>query len=155
MLDVKMVDVGNKPNVERIAVASGEIRLKVDTLQKIRENSLEKGDAITTSKIAAITAAKNTARILPLCHPLSLSNVTVDIRIVENKVIVTTKVKAIERTGVEMEALTATTVALLNIWDMTKMYEKDGDGQYPSTVIQNVKVEKKIKKINEIKNDRL
>ncbi|MFX0101819.1 MAG: cyclic pyranopterin monophosphate synthase MoaC [Candidatus Hodarchaeota archaeon] len=142
---IKMIDVGEKPIITRIAIASGEILLSKATILKIKEKTLEKGDVITASKLVGIAAAKKTPDILPLCHPLSLTKIKVDIEILDEKIIVTSEVKASERTGVEMEALTATSAALLNIWDMTKMYEKDENGQYPSTSIQDIKVLKKVK----------
>nr|MDO8113101.1 cyclic pyranopterin monophosphate synthase MoaC [Candidatus Sigynarchaeota archaeon] len=144
--DVKMIDVGEKPVVERIALATGEIVLRKETIEKIKQGNVEKGNVIVASKLAGISAAKKTSELLPLCHPLRLTKVEVAIDVQDDKVIVTAEVKATERTGVEMEALVATTAALLNAWDMVKMYEKDADGQYPATSIQNIRVLRKEKK---------
>ncbi len=143
--DIKMIDVGEKPVVERVAVASGEILLQRATIDKIRQGTLEKGNVVVASKLVGIAAAKKTPDMLPLCHPLRLTEVEVDVSVLDDRVVVTSEVKARERTGVEMEALAATAAALLNVWDMTKMYEKDASGQYPSTAIQNVRVLKKMK----------
>jgi cyclic pyranopterin phosphate synthase len=143
--DIKMIDVGEKPVVERLAVASGEIFLQRATIDMIRQGTLEKGNVVVASKLVGIAAAKKTPDMLPLCHPLRLTKVEVEVSVLDDRVVVTIEVKARERTGVEMEALAATTAALLNVWDMTKMYEKDANGQYPSTSIQNVRVLKKLK----------
>ena len=142
---IKMVDVGQKPPMERVAVAIGKIKLKSSTITRIRQQTLEKGDVITVSKVAGIAAAKKTPDLLPLCHPLALNKVSVEIELMEDVVRVIGEVKANERTGVEMEALTVVSAALLNIWDMTKMYEKDENGQYPTTAIQDIRVIKKLK----------
>jgi len=141
-----MVDVTAKPEVHREATAKGRIRLKRETVRLIRDGTIEKGDPFETAKIAGILAAKNTSSLIPLCHPLPLTNVKVDINIVDDSAVeVVATVKTRAQTGVEMEALTAVSVALLTIWDMTKQYEKDEAGQYPSTVIRDVRVVRKIK----------
>jgi cyclic pyranopterin phosphate synthase len=141
-----MVDVSDKPEVFREATATGTIKLKTKTIQLIKERKIAKGDPIHTAKIAAILAAKKTSEIIPLCHQLPLTNVEVDIKIEDKpRIRVTVKVKTKATTGVEMEALTATTIGLLTIWDMVKQYEKDTEGQYPSTAIENVHVTKKVK----------
>jgi cyclic pyranopterin phosphate synthase len=141
-----MVDVSGKPEVFREATATGTIRLKTETIRLIREDKIEKGDPFYTAKIAGVLAAKKTSSLIPLCHPLPLTNVKVEIKILGNsKVQVSATVRAKAQTGVEMEALTATAVALLTIWDMVKQYEKDEFGQYPFTVIENINVVKKVK----------
>ncbi|MBD3186159.1 bifunctional molybdenum cofactor biosynthesis protein MoaC/MoaB [Candidatus Bathyarchaeota archaeon] len=145
MTRLHMIDVSEKPDSARMAAASGEIHLSTRTIHLIRSGKLEKGDVIGASKLAGILAAKQVPSILPLCHPLSLSSITVDIEIHDDFIAVKSTVKANERTGVEMEALTATTVTLLNIWDMVKMHEKDEYGQYPSTIIKDITVDKKMK----------
>jgi cyclic pyranopterin phosphate synthase len=143
---MSMVDVSDKPEVFREAIATGTIKLKTKTIQLITKGKIAKGDPIHTAKIAATLAAKKTSEIIPLCHQLPLTNVKVDIKTEDKTTIrVTAKVKAKATTGVEMEALTATTIGLLTIWDMVKQYEKDSEGQYPSTTIENVRVTKKIK----------
>jgi len=141
-----MVDVTNKADVYREAEAEGFIKLRPQTLKRIREGEVEKGDVFSTTNIAAIMAAKKTPELLPLCHPIPLTNVSVHIDVEDEGVRVRTLVKAVGKTGVEMEALVATAVALLNIWDMVKKYEKDENGQYPHTEITNIRVRSKIKR---------
>jgi cyclic pyranopterin phosphate synthase len=141
-----MVDVSGKPEVFREATATGTIKLKANTIRLIRENRIEKGDPFYTAKIAGILAAKRTSSLIPLCHPLPLTNVEVEIKVLEDsRVQVSSTVRAKAQTGVEMEALVATAVALLTIWDMVKQYEKDEFGQYPFTAIKNIHVVKKVK----------
>ena len=143
---MSMVDVTAKPEVYREAKAKGAIKLKSETLRLIREGKVEKGDLFEVAKVAGILAAKNTSSLIPLCHPLPLTGVEVKLQIVDDsKVEVETTVKTRAQTGVEMEALAAAATALLTVWDMTKQYEKDADGQYPSTSIQNLHVVRKVK----------
>jgi cyclic pyranopterin phosphate synthase len=143
---MSMVDVTAKPEVYREATARGKIKLKPETINLIREKKIEKGSPFDVAKIAGIMAAKNTSSLVPLCHPLPLTNVDVDINIFDDSTVeVNATVKTRAQTGVEMEALAAVSVALLTIWDMTKQYEKDKAGQYPSTAIQDIRVVRKIK----------
>lgn len=143
---VKMVDITEKEGVLRIAEAEGGIKLKKETIQRIKESKVEKGDVKTISKIAAIEAVKKVPNLLPLCHPIPLTGIDVTITTENKKVRVHVRVKSVGKTGCEMEALTGVTVALLNVWDMIKRYEKDEEGQYPWTRIEGVKVTKKVKK---------
>jgi cyclic pyranopterin phosphate synthase len=141
-----MVDVSGKPEVFREATATGSIKLKTKTIQLIEEGKIGKGDPLQTAKIAGILAAKKTSALIPLCHPLPLTNVKIETRITDNRTIrVTATVRTKAQTGVEMEALVATSVGLLTIWDMVKQYEKDSRGQYPSTTIEDISVVKKSK----------
>ena len=143
---MSMIDVSNKPEVFREATAVGTIRLRVETVRLIKEGKIAKGDPIYAARIAGILAAKKTCTLIPLCHPLPLTNVQIEIKVSTKRIVnVTATVKTKAQTGVEMEALTATAVSLLTIWDMTKQYEKDAKGQYPSTTIQNIHVVKKVK----------
>ena len=143
---MSMVDVSAKPEVYREAKAKGVIKLKTETIQRIREGKIEKGNPFEVAKVAGILAAKNTSSSIPLCHPLPLTSVEVQLRIIDDtKVEAEITVKTRAQTGVEMEALAATATSLLTIWDMTKQYEKDLNGQYPSTAIQNIHVVNKIK----------
>jgi cyclic pyranopterin monophosphate synthase len=143
-----MVDVSNKPEVLREATASGTIKLKPETITLIKEGKIAKGDPLYTAKIAGILAAKKTSEIIPLCHPLPLTKVEVEAKIADkNTVEVTAMIKTRAQTGVEMEALTAVSAALLTVWDMTKQYEKDSAGQYPSTAIEDIHVVKKFKQV--------
>ena len=143
---MSMVDISAKPEVYREAKAKGLIKLKPETLRLIKKGKVEKGDVFSVAKVAGILAAKNTCNLIPLCHPLPLTNVELDLKIVNDGVEVESTVKTKAQTGVEMEALVAVSVALLAVWDMTKQYEKDRFGQYPSTVVENVHVISKIKK---------
>ena len=144
---MSMVDISGKPETFREATATGTIRLKAETVKLIKEGKIAKGDPVHTAKVAGILAAKRTSIIIPLCHPLPLTNVEVDVTFEDNNTLrVTVKVKTKAATGVEMEALTAASTSLLTIWDMVKQYEKDAEGQYPSTAIENIRVVKKIKK---------
>jgi len=144
---MSMVDISGKPEIYREAVAEGSIKLKKETIKLIREKKISKGDPLSTARIAAVLAAKNTSSIIPLCHQIPLTTVKVDLRIVDDsRVVVEARVKSIAQTGVEMEALTAVAVALLTIWDMTKQYEKDEKGEYPNTSIENIVLLRKIKR---------
>lgn len=119
-----MVDVSAKPEQVRTAKASGFIELQQETVKLIRENVIKKGDVLTIAEIAGIQAAKETSRLIPLCHPLMLSKVEVKTRLNEDGVFVEYTVKCTGQTGVEMEALTAVNVALLTIYDMCKAVDK-------------------------------
>ena len=143
-----MVDVSGKAEVFREATAKGTIKLKAETVNLIREGKTAKGDPLYTAKIAGILAAKKTSNLIPLCHPLPLTSVEVEALILdETTVEVSATVKTKAQTGVEMEALAAVSVGLLTVWDMTKQYEKDAAGQYPSTAITNIHVVKKFKQV--------
>lgn len=143
---MSMVDITSKIGIYREATARGKIKLRAETIKLIKEGLIEKGNPLNTAKIAGILAAKNTPALIPLCHPIPITNVKVEARLIdENTVEVESTVKTIAQTGVEMEALVATTIALLTIWDMVKQYEKDSEGQYPYTSIQNIHVVRKVK----------
>jgi cyclic pyranopterin phosphate synthase len=121
-----MVDVGGKPETERMAVAKGEIVMKPETLALIKEGAMKKGDVLGVARLAGIMAAKNTASLIPLCHPLALTHIRVDLELEQSLpgVRITAEVKTTGKTGVEMEALTAVSVAALTVYDMTKAVEK-------------------------------
>ncbi|WP_346854083.1 cyclic pyranopterin monophosphate synthase MoaC [uncultured Draconibacterium sp.] len=119
-----MVDVGDKPQQVRTAVASGFIQLEKETIRLINESLIKKGDVITIAEIAGIQAAKETSRLIPLCHPLQLTKVEVKATVKTNGVEVVSLTKCIGQTGVEMEALTAVNIALLTIYDMCKAVDK-------------------------------
>jgi cyclic pyranopterin phosphate synthase len=141
-----MVDISDKPETLREAVARGTIKLKSETVRLIKEGKVAKGDPLQAARIAGILAAKKTSALIPLCHPLPLTRVEIEPEILdESTVQVTSTVKTKAQTGVEMESLMAVTVSLLTIWDMVKQYEKDKKGQYPVTAIENVRVLKKVK----------
>jgi cyclic pyranopterin phosphate synthase len=119
-----MVDVGGKPEQIRVAKASGFIQLQPETLQLINENLIKKGDVLTIAEIAGIQAAKETPRLIPLCHTLLLNQVEVKSTVKTDGVLMESTVKCTGKTGVEMEALTAVSVALLTVYDMCKAVDK-------------------------------
>ena len=120
-----MVDVGDKENQLRIAKASGHISLAPATIRLIEENLLKKGDVFTVSQLAGISAAKKTSELIPLCHNIVLDNVKVDAVVDKTGVNIVSEVRCYGKTGVEMEALTAVSVALLTVYDMCKAVDKD------------------------------
>ena len=143
---LRMVDITGKKPVYRQATAYGRIRLRKETVKRILEGGVEKGDPLTVAQLAAIAAAKKTPDLLPFCHPIPITHVDARCRVEdEEHVGCTVTVKTVAQTGVEMEALTAVAVALLNIWDMVKKYEKDERGQYPFTAIEEIRVVEKVK----------
>ena len=137
---VRMVDVSGKDEVMREAVAEGRIRLREATLQAIRKGSLVKGNVLATARVAAVLAVKETPRIIPLCHPIPLSGIEVDFDDGDGFIRAKVRVRSRGPTGVEMEALTGVSVALLTVWDMVKSAEKDRAGQYPDTGIDGIRV---------------
>lgn len=142
----KQVDISKKPVVYREATATGRIRLKPATIELIRRGELEKGDPLALAATAAILAVKSTPAIVALAHPLKIERAEPRVRVGKEWVEVTVTVAAHEKTGVEMEALTAVAVGLLNIWDVVKSHEKDATGQYPSTAIESIHVKSKVKR---------
>jgi len=120
-----MVDVGHKPNQIREASAKGFIRLQPETLKLIRENQMKKGDVLTIAEIAGIQAAKRTPELIPLCHSLMLTKVDVKATLCDNGIEIISYAKCVGQTGVEMEALTAVSVALLTVYDMCKAVDKN------------------------------
>lgn len=119
-----MVDVGHKPAQLRIAKASGFIKLSKEAIQLIKENNISKGDVLTVAEIAGIQAAKRTSDLIPLCHPLQITKIDVKATLEKNGVKIISAIKCIGQTGIEMEALTAVSVALLTIYDMCKAVDK-------------------------------
>lgn len=136
--NARMVDVGAKPETKRVAVARGEVTMLPDTLNAIREGNLKKGDVLTVSKVAGISAAKRTSELIPFCHPLALDHIDISFELNDELpgVEIESVVRMSGKTGVEMEALTAVTVAALTIYDMAKAVEK-------TMKIQNVRLVKK------------
>ncbi|WP_068075854.1 cyclic pyranopterin monophosphate synthase MoaC [Novosphingobium lentum] len=129
----RMVDVGGKAATARVAVAAGRIRMSAPALAAIRDGSVPKGDVLAAARIAGIMAAKRTGELIPLCHPLSLDAVGIDFTLIEDGVQATATASLTGRTGVEMEALTAVSIALLTIYDMAKAVDK-------SMVIEGVRL---------------
>ena len=134
----QMVDVSAKPDTARIAIAKGEVLMKKETLDLIRAGQIKKGDVLIVAQIAGITAAKRTSDLIPLCHPLPLTQVDVDLALDDSLpgVLITATAKVTGKTGVEMEALTAVSVAALTVYDMAKAAEK-------TMRIQNVRLVEK------------
>ena len=122
----RMVNVGHKPDTERVAVAKGEVIMRPETLALIRQGALKKGDVLTVAEIAGVMAAKRTSDLIPLCHPLPLTQVTVELTLRDDLpgVEITATARTVAKTGVEMEALTAVSVAALTVYDMAKAAEK-------------------------------
>jgi cyclic pyranopterin phosphate synthase len=133
-----MVDVGHKPDQERQAIAEGFIRMRPATLQLIRENTMKKGDVLTVAEIAGIQAGKRTSELIPLCHPLMINKISVETELTEAGVYVKALARCTGKTGIEMEALTAASVALLTIYDMCKAVDKQ-------MVIEHIRLVEKTK----------
>ncbi|MFA4878025.1 MAG: cyclic pyranopterin monophosphate synthase MoaC [Methanoregula sp.] len=140
-----MVDISGKGDVSREATASGKIFLRPETLEAIRNGTVVKGNVLATARVAATLAVKNTSNLIPMCHPIPISLVSVDFTEGNGFIEATVVVKMAGKTGVEMEALTGVSIALLTVWDMVKSAEKDKDGQYPVTRITEIRVVEKKK----------
>ena len=132
----RMVDVGDKPVTEREAIAAGEVRIAADALALVRAGKTAKGNVVETARVAGILAAKKTSDLVPLCHPLAIEHIDVDIRQTELGFTIEASVRARGRTGVEMEALTAVSVAALTIYDMVKAADN-------TMVIENIRLLRK------------
>ena len=144
--DVQMVDVGDKPDSSRRAVARGEIVLEPSTVAAIRDNDLGKGDVLATARVGAVQAVKHTWESIPMCHQIPITNVETEFSLADDGVELNVAVETTGKTGCEMEALEGVTTGLNVVWDMTKAAEKDEDGQYPDTAIRNVHVDTKEKR---------
>ena len=144
--DAQMVDVGDKPDTARRAVARGEIHLSESTVEAIATDAVEKGDVLATARIGAIQAVKHTWETVPMCHQIPVTNVDVDFDVGADRVTLEVAVETTGKTGCEMEALEGVTTGLNVVWDMVKAAEKDADGQYPGTRISGVEVVSKEKR---------
>ncbi len=144
--EMKMVDVGGKKEVLREAEAIGRLKLRKETLNMITQGKVEKGDVFSAAQLAAVLAVKKTPELIPLCHPIPVDHVETKIEVLRDEIVVEVKVTSVAKTGVEMEALTGVSTALLTVWDMVKKYEKDNMGQYPETEIKSIKVIRKVKR---------
>ena len=142
---VRMVDIGAKKDVTREAVATGKILLREETIRAIRDGTVTKGNVLATARVAATIAVKETPRIIPLCHGIPITAISVDLVVEDQGISATVRVASEGKTGVEMEALTGVSVALLTVWDMVKSAEKDESGQYPHTAIVDIHVIEKRK----------
>ena len=121
---MKMVDVGSKERTERVAVATARLRMQPATVARIREGKVEKGDVLAAARLAGVMATKKTPDLIPLCHPIALTGVTVEVTLDDGGAAVRAEVKTLDRTGVEMEALTAAATAALTIYDMVKSVDR-------------------------------
>ena len=144
--DVQMVNVGEKADTARRAVARGEIHLADATIDAIRADAVEKGDVLATARIGAIQAVKHTWETIPMCHQIPITNVETAFSVGDGVVELEVAVETVGKTGCEMEALQGVTTGLNVVWDMVKAAEKDADGQYPDTAIENVRVLEKTKR---------
>lgn len=133
----RMVDVSEKDVSHRSALATGQLVTTPEVVAALRENSLAKGDALATARIAGIMAAKRTPDLVPLCHPIAISGVKLDLTVTDEGVQIAARVKTADRTGVEMEALTAVSVAALTLVDMVKAVD-------PAAVVTDIRVEEKL-----------
>ena len=140
-----MINVSDKSIVRRFASASGSILLKDETVAAIKEGTVKKGDVFTSAKIAGIEGAKEAWSRMPYCHQVPIESVDFEMSVSTNEVKVSCSVLANWKTGVEMDALSCVSSALLTVWDMVKYIEKDSTGNYPTTVIRDIKVDTKEK----------
>ncbi len=141
----KMVDISEKPDVTRRAVAAGGIRLKPETIEAIKNKKIVKGEVLETARIAAVMAVKSTPYAIPMCHQIPVTGIDIKFEVGKEVIEATVEVRSLGKTGVEMEALHGVSVALLTIWDMVKSAEKDETGNYPATEIRNIRVIEKFK----------
>lgn len=123
--NTQMVDVGGKPETLRIAIAQGHVTAQPETLHRIAEQQMKKGNVLEVARLAGYMAAKRTSELIPLCHPLNLTSIRVDVAIVAEKIEIEAEVQTVGRTGVEMEALTAVSVAGLTVYDMCKAVDRE------------------------------
>lgn len=145
----RMVDVGHKADTERVAIARGEVVMKPETFSLVQAGNLRKGDVLSTARLAGIMGAKRTAELIPLCHPLALTHIGVEVDLEPNLpgVVISASARTIGKTGVEMEALTAVSIAALTVYDMVKAVDK---GMH----IQNIRlVEKRGGQSGTVKNE--
>ena len=144
--DVQMVDVGDKPDTARRAVARGEIRLQESTVAAVRADEIGKGDVLATARVGAVQAVKHTWETIPMCHGIPITNVETDFEVGDGAIALSVAVETTGKTGCEMEALEGVTTGLNVVWDMVKSAEKDADGGYPETRISDVEVVEKTKR---------
>ncbi len=140
-----MINISEKQIVRREAVASGKIRLKGETINAIKEGRVKKGDVFTSAKISALEGVKEAWQRMPYCHQIPIEAIDFDMEVQNDHVTVRCSVEAEWKTGVEMDALSGVSSSLLTVWDMVKYMEKDEAGNYPSTVIYDIKVDQKVK----------
>lgn len=146
---MSMIDISDKKTIYRESQASGWIELNPHTMELIKRKETKKGDVLTVAEVAALQAIKNTPSLIPHCHQILVQNAEVNYEMMPNGIKVVVSVAAYGQTGVEMEALTGVSIALLTLWDMIKYLEKDEHGQYPGTFIHQIQVDYKVKHNNE------
>ena len=144
--DVQMVNVGDKPDTARRAVARGEIRLRPSTVEAVRADDVEKGDVLATARVGAVQAVKHTWETIPMCHQIPITNVDTEFDVRDDRVVLTVAVETTGKTGCEMEALQGVTTGLGVVWDMVKAAEKGEAGEYPHTAVSDVRVVEKEKR---------
>jgi cyclic pyranopterin phosphate synthase len=144
--DAQMVDVTEKPDSRRRAVARGEIRLRESTVAAVRADEIQKGDVLTTARIAAVRAVKHTWETIPLCHQISIGDVETAFDVRDDRIVLRVAVATTGQTGCEMEAIQGVTTGLATVLDMVKAAEKDGDGGYPASEIGGVEIVEKEKR---------
>ena len=148
--EAQMVDVGDKPDSRRRAVAAGQLELRPSTVEAVRDDEVEKGNVLATARVGAIQAVKHTWETVPMCHQIPITNVETDFALAAadgtGTVELEVAVETTGKTGCEMEALEGVTTGLNVVWDMVKAAEKDEDGQYPETRVTNVRVVEKVKR---------
>jgi len=141
----QMVDIGDKPDSKRRAVAEGVIHLQLSTINAIEANDVAKGDVLATARIGAIQAVKHTWESIPMCHQIPITNVDTEFSVDDDRITLAVTVETTGKTGCEMEALEGVTTGLNVIWDMCKAAEKDANGQYPDTQIDEIQISSKEK----------
>jgi cyclic pyranopterin phosphate synthase len=144
--EAEMVDVGDKPDTKRRAVARGEIHLAESTIDAIENDETGKGNVLATARVGAIQAVKHTWESIPMCHAIPITNVDTGFEVGDDRVVLTVAVETTGKTGCEMEALQGVTTGLNVVWDMVKSMEKDDDGGYSGTAIEGVRVVEKEKR---------
>ncbi len=145
--EAQMVDVGDKPDTARRAVARGTIRLQESTVAAVRDDGIEKGDVLATARIGAVRAVKHTWETIPLCHQIPITNVETTFDVGDDQITLTVAVETTGKTGCEMEAIEGVTTGLNTVLDMVKAAEKNDDGQYPTLEIGDVRVVEKRKRL--------
>ena len=143
--EVQMVDIGEKARSRRRAVATGEITVLPDTVDAVRADALEKGDVLATARVGTVQAVKHAWSTIPMCHQIPITNVETEFELEEESIRLSVAVETVGKTGCEMEAIYGVTTGLAIVWDMVKAVEKDPDGQYPTTSINDVRVIEKRK----------
>ena len=149
--EAQMVDVGDKPDSRRRAVAAGQLELRPSTVEAVRDDEVEKGNVLATARVGAIQAVKHTWETVPMCHQIPITNVETDFSLAvadgTGTVELEVAVETTGKTGCEMEALEGVTTGLNVVWDMVKAAEKDDDGQYPETRVADVRIVEKVKRV--------